>query len=142
MTNPKTDADAPEATANPAADSEAAGVTTKPSGLRNPPGAVRGLGSVTLIVQALVLLLALAPMIKFGGAHRHGAFVLCLVLAVASIVFVGLLKARWVWWAAAGIPAAMVVGGLALNLGLLAVGVIFGLTWIYVLYVRSSILRT
>jgi len=115
---------------------------TKPSGLRNPPGAVRGLGSVTLIVEAVALLLALAPMIKFGGAHREAAFLLCLVLAVVAIVLTGLLRAPWAWWAGALVPVALIVGGLAYNGGLLALGIIFGLTWAYVLYVRRSILSS
>lgn len=114
----------------------------KPSGLRNPPGAVRGLGSVTLIVEAVALLLALAPMIKFGGSHRVPAFVLCLVLAVVAVVLTGLLRAPWAWWAGAGIPVALVVGGLAYHWGLLALGIIFGLTWAYVLYVRRSVLSS
>ena len=114
----------------------------KPSGLRNPPGAVRGLGSVTLIVEAVALLLALAPMIKFGGAHRTPAFVLCLVLAVAAVALTGLLRAPWAWWAGAALPVALVVGGLAFNRGLVALGIIFGLTWAYVLYVRRCVLSS
>lgn len=112
------------------------------SGLRNPRGAIRGLGSVTLIVEALALLLALAPMVKFGGVHRHAAFVLCLVLAVVTIALTGLLRASWAWWVGALVPLAMIVGGIAYNWGLLGLGIIFGLAWAYVLYVRRSVLST
>jgi hypothetical protein len=112
---------------------------TKPSGLRDPARAVRGLGAVALVVEAVVLLLALAPMIKLGGAHREVAVVLCVALAVVAVALAGLLRAAWAWWAAAIVPLALIGGGIAVNLSLFVLGVLFGLVWVYVLYVRRSI---
>ena len=109
------------------------------SGLRNPARAVRAVGAAALGVQALVLLLAVAPMAKVGGPHRGVAIGLVLALAVVAGALAGLLRLRWTWWAAFAVPAGLVAGGwLHWSLGVL--GVLFALLWVYVLRVRRTVL--
>jgi Protein of unknown function (DUF4233) len=116
------------------------GEPDKPSGLRNPSAAVRGVGAATLLLQAIVLLLALAPMARLGGARAAPAIWLCVALTVLLIVLAGLLPRSWAWWAAGLVPLALLAGGAFLHWSLAVLGVLFGLLWTYVLTVRRSIL--
>lgn len=111
------------------------------SGLRNPPAAVRGVGAGALAAEAVVLLLAVAPLARTGGTHRPYAIGLVLTLAALALVLVGLLRRPWVWWAAVAVPAGLIAGGW-LHWSLAVLGVLFGLLWLYVLYVRRTVLST
>jgi hypothetical protein len=120
--------------------SDSAGDPVKPSGLRNPARAVRGVAAAALAVQALVLLLALAPLWRVGGSNRVAAIWVCVGLAVLSGVLAGLVRHRWAWSVAALVPVALLVGGYVLHWSLALLGVLFGLVWAYVLTVRRSVL--
>ena len=113
-------------------------MSEQPSGLRNPAGAVRGVGAATLVIEALVLLLALIPLARLGDGNA-AAIWLCAVLAVVALVLIGLLRFAWAWPGAFVVPVALLAGG-ALHWSLVALGVLFGLSWAYVLNVRRSVL--
>jgi hypothetical protein len=113
---------------------------TKPSGLKNPGRAVRAVGSATLALQAVVLLLALVPMAKLGGPGATPAIWLCVGLAVVSIVLAGMLGRSWAWWAGPLVPLALVVAGFVWHWSLAVLGVLFALLWVYVLNVRRTVL--
>lgn len=106
------------------------------TGLKNPGGAVRGVGASALAVFGIVLLLALLPLAKLG--HAGAALWLCAGLAVISFVLCGLLRHAWAWPLGLIVPVALLAGGV-LHWSLAALGILFGLTWIYVLYVRRAI---
>ncbi|NJC71658.1 DUF4233 domain-containing protein [Planosporangium thailandense] len=108
-------------------------------GLRNPLAAVRGAGAGALVVEALVLLLAIAPLARIGGAERGPAIGLVVALAVVAGLLCGLLRHPWAWWAGLVIPVALLAGG-ALHWSLGVLGVVFGLLWGYMLNVRRTIL--
>jgi Protein of unknown function (DUF4233) len=109
------------------------------SGLRNPPAAVRGVGAGALAVEALVLLLAVAPLAKLGGSDTGPAIGLVLGLAAVAGVLAGLLRFPWAWYAGAAVPVALLAGGF-LHWSLAVLGLVFGVLWGYVLYVRRSVL--
>jgi Protein of unknown function (DUF4233) len=109
------------------------------SGLRNPPAAVRGVGAGALGVEALVLLLAIAPLVKLGGSGTGAAVGLVLILVVVAGVLAGLLRYAWAWWAGAVVPVALLVGGF-LHWSLAVLGVVFAVLWGYLLYVRRRVL--
>jgi hypothetical protein len=111
----------------------------KPSGLKNPQGAVRGLGAATLAMEAIILLLAIAPLSVLGGERKGAAITLVVVATVLSIVLAGSMKRAWAWHAGSALQVALLLGGL-LHWAVAAVGVIFGLAWLYALHVRKSIL--
>lgn len=113
--------------------------TPAPSGLRDPQAAVRRVGATALAIQALVLLLAIAPLSRLGGSTKGPAIALVLALVVVSILLAGLLRRRWAWPAAFAVPACLAIGGW-LHWSLAVLGVLFGLLWGYVLYVRSFVL--
>jgi hypothetical protein len=110
------------------------------SGLRDPVRAARGLGAGTLALEALVLLLAIQPIRVLGG-HLTGTTIGVIVaLAVLAVLLAGLLRRPWAWHAATGLQVLLVCAGF-LHWSLGALGVIFGLVWLYVLHVRRVILR-
>jgi hypothetical protein len=109
------------------------------SGLRNPTAAVRGVGAGALAVEAVVMLLAIAPLAKLGGPDLTPAIWLVVVLAVTAGVLAGLLRHPWAWWAGLVVPLALLGGGVV-HWSLAALGVIFALLWGYVLNVRRTVL--
>ncbi|WP_405099810.1 DUF4233 domain-containing protein [Micromonospora sp. NBC_01412] len=109
------------------------------SGLRNPEGAVRGLGAGTLGLEALVLLLAIQPIRVVGGELSGAAVAVIVALAVAAIVLAGMMRRQWAWYAGTVLQGALLLAGL-LHWSLLAVGIIFTLVWGYALHVRRVIL--
>ena len=111
----------------------------KPSGLRNPSRALRGLGSIALTLEAVVLLLAIQPIRITEGAITAAQLVLLLVCGCAAILLTGLLRSTWGWWLGAALQVVLIAGGL-LHWMIGAVGVLFGLVWFYVLYVRRRVL--
>jgi len=111
----------------------------KPSGLRSPGKALRGLGSVALVLEAIVLLLAIQPIRITEGAITSPQLVLLLCSAVVAVLLIGLLRLKWGWWLAAALQMVLIAGGL-LHWMIGAVGVLFGLVWLYVLYVRHRVL--
>jgi hypothetical protein len=116
-----------------------AGEAGKPSGLRNPEAAVRGLGSGTLFLEAIVLLLAIQP-IRILGGHLGGWGIGAVVaLAVLCVLVGGVMKRRWAWGAGTVLQVLLLAGGL-LHWSLAALGLIFGAAWAYASYVRRSIL--
>jgi hypothetical protein len=111
----------------------------KPSGLRNPVAAVRGVGAGALIIEAIVLLLAIAP-IHMLGVRAAGLAIVCVVaLAVICVLLAGALRRSWAWWAALLPQFALFACGY-FHVALAILGVLFLLVWIYVLSVRRSVL--
>ncbi|MFG1609416.1 DUF4233 domain-containing protein [Actinoplanes sp. NPDC049265] len=111
----------------------------RPSGLRNPGAAVRGLGAGTLVLEAIVLLLAIQP-IRILGGHLSGWGIGAVVtLAVLCILVAGVMKRRWAWSAGTVIQALLLVSGL-LHWSLAVIGLIFGAAWVYATHVRRKIL--
>ncbi|GAA2716051.1 DUF4233 domain-containing protein [Micromonospora olivasterospora] len=109
------------------------------SGLRNPAGAVRGLGAGTLALEALVLLLAIQPIRLVGGELGGAAIAAIVTLAVAAVALAGMMRRPWAWHAGTVLQGALLLSGL-LHWSLFALGVIFSLVWAYALHVRRVIL--
>jgi hypothetical protein len=109
------------------------------SGLRNPGAAVRGVGAGALAGEALVLLLCIVPLAKFGGPHGGRALVVVIGLAVVAIVLAGLMRHNWAWYAGAVVPLGLIAGGLLYG-PLAILGFLFALLWLYLLHVRRSVL--
>ena len=109
------------------------------SGLRNPQAAVRGLGAGTLVLEAIVLLLAIQP-IRIMGGHLSGWGVGAVIaLAVLAAALAGMMKRRWAWPAGTVLQVLLLACGL-LHWSLAVLGLIFGAAWAYASYVRRTIL--
>jgi hypothetical protein len=109
------------------------------SGVRNPSAAVRGVAAGALAAEALVLVLAIVPLVKVGGPYRAAAIGVVVSLAVLAIVLAGLLRHRWTWYAGGVIPLALLAAGILYG-PLAVLGFLFALLWAYVLHVRRSVL--
>jgi hypothetical protein len=91
-------------------------------------------------MEALVLLLAIQPVRVLGGTLTGAAIGVTVGLALCAVALAGVLRRPWAWYAATGLQGLLLLAGL-LHWSLGALGLIFGLVWAYVLYVRRSILR-
>ena len=118
---------------------DSGGAGGKPSGLRNPAATVRGLGAGTLIIEAIVLLLAIQPIRLMGGQLSGAGVAVVVALAVWAVVVSGLMKRSWAWHAGTVLQACLLLSGF-LHWSLGALGVIFAATWAYATYVRRTIL--
>jgi hypothetical protein len=112
----------------------------RPSGLRNPAAAVRGVGAGTLAAEGLVLLLAIIPIRVLGGGSGSAGTLVIVALALASFVLAGLLARRWAWVAGTALQVVLFASGFLVHSALAALGVLFGLVWLYVLHVRRTVL--
>lgn len=113
----------------------------KPSGLRNPAAAVRGVGAGSLVGEAIVLLLAIQPMRVLGVRLTGTAIAAIITLAVLCIVLAGALRSPWAWRAGLGIQV-LLIGCGYFHVSLAILGVLFSALWVYVLSVRRSVLGT
>jgi hypothetical protein len=108
------------------------------SGLRNPQAAVRGLGAGTLILEAIVLLLAIQPIRIFAGDLSGWGVAMVITLAVLAALLAGLMSHPWAWTAGAVLQALLIACGL-LHWSLAVIGIIFAGAWAYAAYVRKTI---
>jgi uncharacterized protein DUF4233 len=111
----------------------------RPSGLRNPQAAVRGLGAGTLGLEGIVLLLAIQPVRMFSGSLSGTGVAVVVALAVAAFALAGMTRREWAWNAGTVLQALVMVAGL-LHWSLFVMGLVFAAVWVYVLHVRRSIL--
>ncbi len=111
-----------------------------PSGLRNPRAAVRGVGAGALVAEAIVLLLGIVPLRVVGANLTAFAIAFVVAMAIGCVVVAGLLRRGWAWHVGSAIQVLLVASGFVFHVSLTALGVVFGLVWIYVLHVRRSVL--
>lgn len=111
----------------------------RPSGLRNPEAAVRGVGVAALVAEGVGLLMAIVPLRVLGAGGNTGT-ALVAALAVVCFALAGLLRHRWAWWVGTVLPLVAIGYGFAVHLSLLVLGGLFGIIWLYVLRVRATVL--
>jgi uncharacterized protein DUF4233 len=111
----------------------------KPSGLRNPAAAVRGVGAGSLVIEAIVLLLAILPLHVLGVRDAGTAIASVITLAVVCVLLAGMLGRSWAWWGGFVPQVALLACGY-FHVALAVLGVLFLLLWIYVMSVRRSVL--
>ena len=111
------------------------------SGLRNPRAAVRGLGAGTLVLEAIVLLLAIQPIRILGGDLSGWGIGVVIGLAVLAIVLAGVMGRPQAWHAGTVLQVLLLVSGVVVHWSLAALGLIFGAAWAYATYVRHTLLN-
>ena len=100
---------------------------------------MRGLGSGTLALEAIVLLLAIQPIrIMSSGLSGWGVGAV-VALAVLAALLAGSMRRPWAWHAGTVLQVLLLASGL-LHWSLAALGLIFGATWAYATHVRKKIL--
>jgi hypothetical protein len=96
-------------------------------------------GAGALVIEALVLLLAIVPLARFGGRLAGPALVSILVLVVLCVAVAGMLRRPWAWHAGTVLQVILLASGV-FHVALAVLGLIFGAAWLYLLSVRRSIL--
>ena len=109
------------------------------SGLRDPVAAARGLGAGTLVLEAVVLMLAIQPIRIMGGQLGGWGVGVVLTLAVVAVGLAGMMRHAWAWKAGAGLQL-LLVGGGVVHWSLAVLGLIFAAVWAYASHVRRAIL--
>lgn len=113
-------------------------MTTKP-----PPDPMKGFAGVmsaTLMLEALVVLLALPVVAKLGSGLATWQGVLVGVLALALAVACAFVRRPWGKWVAVGLQIVLIACWFAVTaLGVL--GLIFGLVWAVLLWMRHDVAR-
>jgi uncharacterized protein DUF4233 len=106
----------------------------------NPWKSFRGVTAGTLILEAIVVLLALPVVSSVGGGLNAVALTYLLGLTAVLIVLSGMQGRSWAIWADLGVQL-IPIAGFALYPGVGVIGLIFAAVWALILYVRSEVLR-
>lgn len=100
----------------------------------------RGVTAGTLILEAIVILLALPVVGAVGGGLNAGALTYLLGLTAVLILLTGLQGRSWAIWADLGVQL-IPIAGFALYPGVGVIGLIFTGVWALIAYVRWEVLR-
>jgi hypothetical protein len=117
-------------------------VTDGPAGFgpptTNPWGGFRGVLAGTLILEVIVVLLAFPVIATVGGGVTwfSGAYVG--VLALLMVLGVGLQRRSWAIPYNLALQVALIVGWV-IHPVIGVLGILFGLVWLYFLYIRKDI---
>jgi hypothetical protein len=118
------------------ANDDGVGETSKPDPWRS----FRGVTAGTLILEAIVVLLALPVVGSVGGGLNAVALTYLLGLTAVLIVLSGMQGRSWAIWADLGVQL-IPIAGFAIYPGVGVIGLIFAAVWALILYVRSEVLR-
>ena len=119
------------------------------SGPLRPPGdgprpdpwkSFRGVTAGTLILEAIVVLLALPVVSAVGGGLTPGALGYLLGLAAVLVVLAGLQGRSWAIWVNLAVQV-IPIAGFVVYPGLGFIGLLFAAVWVLIVYVRSEVLR-
>ena len=100
----------------------------------------RGVTAGTLILEAIVVLLALPVVSVVGGGLTAGSLGYLLGLTAVLIVLAGLQGRSWAIWADLGVQL-IPIAGFVVYPGIGIIGLLFAGVWGLIVYVRSEVLR-
>lgn len=111
----------------------------QPSG-PDPWKSFRGVMAATLILEAIVVLLALPVVATVGGGLTAGSTVYLLGFAAMLVLMAGVQGRPWAIWANLAAQAALIAGW-AIYPGIAFVGIVFAVVWLIIVYLRTEVLR-
>ena len=100
----------------------------------------RGVTAGTLILEAIVVLLALPVVSALGGGLTPVALGYLLGLAAVLIALAGLQGRSWAIWVDLAVQL-ILIAGFVVYPGVGFIGLLFVAVWALILYVRSEVLR-
>ena len=106
----------------------------------DPMRGLRGVFAATLMLEAIVVLLSLLVLSKFGAGATAPGVTVIVGLALAMIVAAGLQRRPLGLWLALALQVAMVACGFLVPV-LGALGMLFGLVWAGLLLFRRDVVR-
>lgn len=118
-------------------------MTGHDTGQREPVDPWRSFAGVmagTLILEAIVVLLALPVVGTVGGGLTPISSTYLVGLAVALVVLTGFQGRSWAIWANLAVQLAL-IAGFAVYPGVGFLGVLFTLVWLLIAYLRAEVLR-
>jgi biotin transporter BioY len=100
----------------------------------------RGVLAGTLILEAIVVLLALPVVGEVGGGLTVFSTGYLIGFAVVLILMSGLQGRPWAIWANLGVQLVLIAGWVVYP-GVGMMGVVFALVWLLIVYLRAEVLR-
>jgi hypothetical protein len=100
----------------------------------------RGVMAGTLILEAIVVLLALPVVARLGGGLTAASGGYLIGLAVVLVLFAGIQGRPWAIWANLALQAA-VIAGFLLDGAIGFIGLVFLGVWLLIAYLRFEVLR-
>jgi hypothetical protein len=106
----------------------------------DPMKGFRGVMAGTLVIEAIVVALSLLVVHRTEGGLGSWKGLLVGVVILGLVVSCGLLRHKWSMWLVIALQVALIAGALAfVELGV--IGVIFGLVWTYLFWLRHDVAK-
>ena len=100
----------------------------------------RGVMAGTLILEAIVVLLALPVVGAVGGGLTAFSTAYLVGFALLLMLMAGVQGRPWAIWANLGVQAVLIAGWLVYP-GVGFVGIVFTVVWLLIVYLRGEVLR-
>ena len=111
-----------------------------PAPAGDPWKSFRGVMAGTLILELITVLLALPVVATVGGGLRPASTAYLLGFAALLVVLAGMQGRPWAIWANLGVQL-MLVGGFFIYPVIGVMGLLFGVVWGVIAYLRAEVLR-
>ncbi|MGH3560396.1 MAG: DUF4233 domain-containing protein [Mycobacterium sp.] len=96
--------------------------------------------AATLVLEAIVVLLALPVVGAVGGGLTVASLVYLVGLAVALVLLTGIQGRPWAIWMNLALQSVLIAGFIVYP-GVGVVGVVFTAVWVLIAYFRAQVLR-
>ena len=106
--------------------------------VNDPWKGLRGIMAGTLILEFIVVLLALPIVARVGGGLTWVSGVYLVVLALLMILGAGVQGRPWALQFDLALQVLLIVG-VVFHWSIAAVGVVFGLVWLYIAYIKRDV---
>ncbi len=113
---------------------------TEPPQAPDPWKSFRGIMAGTLILEAIVVLLALFVVARLGGGLTAVSGGFLVGMAVVLVLFAGMQWRSWAIWANIALQVVLIAGGF-IDGAIVFVGAIFLVVWLLIAYLRFEVLR-
>lgn len=100
----------------------------------------RGVMAATLILEAIVVLLALPVVGAVGGGLSPLSIGYLIGFAVLLVLMAGIQGRPWAIWANLGVQVALIAGWVIYP-GIGFMGIVFAVVWLLIVYLRAEVLR-
>jgi hypothetical protein len=118
-------------------------VGSEPDAVPPPPDpwkSFRGVMAGTLILEAIVVLLALPVVSAVGGGLTAYSMAYLIGFAVVLVLLSGLQGRSWAIWANVGVQLLLIAGWVVYP-GVGFIGLVFAVVWGLIVYLRAEVLR-
>ena len=114
-------------------------MTAQP-GQPDPWRSFRGVLAATLLLEAIVVLLALPVVAVVGGGLTAASLVYLVGMAIALVLLTAIQGRRWAIWVDLGLQPVL-IAGFAIYPGVGVVGVLFTAVWVLIASFRAEVLH-